>query len=118
MTDEVQSLVEVDSTPAPEVTATTDTASIEPEITENSQEQVPEEKKFTQAELDAMIGKRIEAYAAAGYNICLWPSHINHKDVNDMVRGGIKPADIKLIIDNNTFSGLRAQMAISSWKKC
>ena len=51
--------VEVDSTLAPEVTATTDTASIEPEITENSQEQVPEEKKFTQAELDAMIGKRL-----------------------------------------------------------
>lgn len=67
---------------------------------------------------NSQIVKRIEAYAAAGYNICLWPSHINHKDVNDMVRGGIKPADIKLIIDNNTFSGLRAQMAISSWKKC
>ena len=57
--NELDPSVEVDSTLAPEVTATTDTASIEPEITENSQEQVPEEKKFTQAELDAMIGKRL-----------------------------------------------------------
>ena len=46
--NELDPSVEVDSTLAPEVTATTDTASIEPEITENSQEQVPEEKKFTQ----------------------------------------------------------------------
>lgn len=59
MMNELDPSVEVDSTLAPEVTATTDTASIEPEITENSQEQVPEEKKFTQAELDAMIGKRL-----------------------------------------------------------
>lgn len=58
MTEEVQTLAEVDSAQAPEVTATTDQAQNAPEVAEQSNEQ-PEEKKFTQAELDAMIGKRL-----------------------------------------------------------
>ena len=59
MTEEVQNLAEVDSAPAPEVTATTEPAVTAPEVAEQSAEQTPEEKKFTQAELDAMIGKRL-----------------------------------------------------------
>ena len=58
MTDEVQNLAEVDSAQAPEVTATTDQAKNAPEAADQSNEQ-PEEKKFSQAELDAMIGKRL-----------------------------------------------------------
>ena len=58
MTDEVQTLAEVDSAPATEVTATTEQAQNAPEVAEQSNEQ-PEEKKFTQADLDAMIGKRL-----------------------------------------------------------
>jgi hypothetical protein len=58
MTDEVQNLAEADSATAPEVTATTENALNAPEIAENQTEQV-EEKKFSQAELDAMIGKRL-----------------------------------------------------------
>lgn len=59
MTDEVQTLAEVDSAPAAEVTATTEQAQNAPEVAENQHEQQPEEKRFTQAELDAMIGKRL-----------------------------------------------------------
>ena len=59
MTEETQSLAEVDSAPAPEVTATTDNAQTAPEVAEQPQEQQPEEKKFSQAELDAMISKRL-----------------------------------------------------------
>lgn len=58
MTEEVQNLAEVEPAPAPEVTATTDQASNAPEVADQSTEQ-PEEKKFSQAELDAMIGKRL-----------------------------------------------------------
>jgi len=59
MTDEVQTLAEVDSAQATEVTATEEQAQVAPEVAENQPEQTPEEKKFTQAELDAMIGKRL-----------------------------------------------------------
>jgi hypothetical protein len=58
MTDEVQNLAEVDSAPAPEVTATTDQAQNAPEVADQGGE-TAEEKKFSQAELDAMIGKRL-----------------------------------------------------------
>jgi len=58
MTEEVQqSLAEVDSAPAPEVTATPE------EVTQNTSEVVEEAKEpsrvFTQEELDAAIGKRL-----------------------------------------------------------
>ena len=58
MTEEVQTLAEVDSAPAPVVTATTETVETTPEVVENQGEQ-PEEKKYSQAEIDAMIGKRL-----------------------------------------------------------
>lgn len=54
MTEQVQNLAEVDSAPAPEVTATTDQAQNAPE--ENVSEQT---KTFTQEELDAIISKRL-----------------------------------------------------------
>lgn len=64
-------------------------------------------------EIIRVIEKAIER----GYNVCLWPEHIEQKDVNDMVLAGVKPADIKLIIDNNTYSGLSAQIALASWSR-
>ena len=41
-----------------------------------------------------------------GYKVCVWPSHLKEKDVNDMVINGIDPVDIKQIIHTNTHSGL------------
>jgi hypothetical protein len=58
MTDEVQTLAEVDSAQAPGVTATADNAQNAPEVVDQGGE-TAEEKKFSQAELDAMIGKRL-----------------------------------------------------------
>ena len=56
MTEET--LAEVDSALAPEVTATPETAENAPEVAESQTEQVGE-KKYSQAEIDAMIGKRL-----------------------------------------------------------
>lgn len=58
MTEEVQALAEVDSAPAQEVTATPEVAENAPEVAENQPEQAAE-KTYTQAEIDAMIGKRL-----------------------------------------------------------
>ena len=60
MTEQVQeALAEVESARAPEVTATPDNAQNVPAEVENQvQETSPEEKKFTQAELDEKIDKR------------------------------------------------------------
>lgn len=66
---------------------------------------------------NAEIVKIIEKYIQLGYNAVIWPSHIQQKDVNDMVLAGIQPVDLKLIIDNNTFKGLTALVKFNEWKK-
>lgn len=58
MTEEVQALAEVDSAPTTDVTATPEVVESTPEVVENQVEQA-EEKKYSQAEIDAMIGKRL-----------------------------------------------------------
>ena len=52
----------------------------------------------------------------AGMNVCFWPSTPG-KDINEMIMNGMKSADIQLIIDSNTFSGLEAEMKLLTWKK-
>ena len=59
MTEEVQTLAEVDSAPEQAATAAPETEVQSPEVAEKSPEQTPEEKKFSQAEIDAMISKRL-----------------------------------------------------------
>ena len=60
MTEQVQeALAEVESAPAPEATAAPENAQNAPEVAENQPDQTSEEKKFTQAEIDAMISKRL-----------------------------------------------------------
>lgn len=58
MTEEVQNLAEVDSAPAPEVTATTETVENTPVVADDGKEQTPA-KAFSQEEVDALIGKRL-----------------------------------------------------------
>ncbi len=58
MTTEVQTLAEVASAPTTEVTATEEQVQNAPEVADQSDEQSGE-RKFTQAELDAMISKRL-----------------------------------------------------------
>jgi hypothetical protein len=57
MSDDVQTSAEVDSAPVTEATAVSEESQLAPEVADQ-QEQV-EGKKFTQAELDALIGKRL-----------------------------------------------------------
>lgn len=64
------------------------------------------------------ICKIIEKAIDLGYNVCIWPQNIEQKDINEMVNAGLKPEDVKIIIDCNTFSGLQARMMLLQWKKC
>ena len=59
----------------------------------------------------------VDSAIKQGYNVCIWPSSVQQKDINDMVIAGLDPADIKMIIDNNTFNGLKAKLAFSVWSK-
>ena len=59
MTDEVQALAGVDPAPEQAATAAPEAEVSSPEVAENQGESKPVEKVYTQAEIDAMIGKRL-----------------------------------------------------------
>jgi len=60
---------------------------------------------------------RMQAVIDKGYRVCIWPTGVEQKDINDMILAGNTGAKIKGIIDSNTYSGLSAQLALTSWKK-
>lgn len=64
---------------------------------------------------NAQIHGRMEKLINKGRSICIWPSHIKQKDINDMVMTGV--SDIEKIINENTYSGLLAKLQLSSWRK-
>jgi len=63
-------------------------------------------------EIVSLIGK----YVDEGRNVVIWPEEINKKDINDMVISYGLNTTIKLII-NNVYSGLKAKIKYTYWKK-
>ena len=63
-------------------------------------------------EIVHLIGKYIEA----GRNVVIWPNDIDKKDINDMVMAFGESITMKLII-NNVYSGLKAKVKYTYWKK-
>jgi hypothetical protein len=49
--------------------------------------------------------------------VCVWPEHIKCKDINDMIMGGLDAQEIINIVNDNSASGLEAQIRINKWKK-
>jgi transcription elongation factor Elf1 len=67
---------------------------------------------------NAEIVRRMEKALDAGHKVCIWPKNLLDKDINDIVLSGIKPADVQLIIDQNTYSGLEGKLQLSEWRRC
>lgn len=61
------------------------------------------------------IHKRMEKIIRQGHKICIWPSYIKEKDINDMFLSNIK--NVKEIVNKHTFSGLEATLKLSEWRK-
>jgi len=51
-----------------------------------------------------------------GRKICIWPNHITHKDINDMIYT-MSADEIKEIINENTFMGIEAKFRLSKWSR-
>ena len=60
------------------------------------------------------ICARIEKVISQGKKLVIFPNRVQEKDINDMVLGG---HDVKSVLESNTFSGLKAKLKFSSWKK-
>jgi hypothetical protein len=61
------------------------------------------------------IHKRMEKIIDAGYQICIWPSNIPGKDINEMVLNGV--SDVEEVINANIYKGLTAKIKLTEWKK-
>jgi hypothetical protein len=63
------------------------------------------------------IVKKIEKTIDAGYRVCIWPSDIEQKDINDMVLSGYTIERVKDIIDECTYTGPAAKLQLALWRK-
>ena len=63
------------------------------------------------------INKQIEKSISQGNKVCIWPDHMQHKDINDMIIADITKEQIQEIITNNAFSGVSAQLRFAEWRK-
>ena len=64
------------------------------------------------------IIKRMNNVIDEGYNVMVWPSDIQSKDVNDLIIAGNSKVQITELISNNTFAGLEAVTKLNFYKKC
>lgn len=57
-------------------------------------------------------------YASAGLRVVVWKNISPAlKDINDMIMSGMKPNEIIGLMEENTFSGLKAKNEIQHWKR-
>ena len=61
------------------------------------------------------IHRRIEKLIRDGRSVCVWPSNIIQKDINDMTLAGID--NVEGIINDNTYKGLEANLKLAMWRK-
>jgi hypothetical protein len=61
------------------------------------------------------IHKRMEKIIQKGYKICIWPSDVPGKDINEMILNGSK--DVQGIIRSNIYKGLEAKLKLVEWRK-
>lgn len=61
------------------------------------------------------IHKRMEKIIDAGYKICIWPSNLPGKDINEMYLNGL--TNVESVIKENVFKGLEAKLKFMEWRK-
>lgn len=61
--------------------------------------------------------KKLDKAIMQGYNVCIWPDNLEHKDINDMILAGMSSEFIEYIIRQNTYRDLAAKMALTKWSK-
>ena len=61
--------------------------------------------------------RKLDKAIMQGYNVCIWPENMEHKDINDMVMAGMSSEFIQHIIKTNTYRDLAAKLALTKWSK-
>ena len=61
--------------------------------------------------------KKLDKAIMQGYNVCIWPENLEHKDINDMVLAGMSSEFITHILKTNIYRDLAAKLALTKWSK-
>jgi hypothetical protein len=64
------------------------------------------------------IVKQIKKYVDKGYKICILPSSMKGKDINEYIKNGYTQEQIIKTINENTYQGLEADIVFHNWNKC
>ncbi len=59
----------------------------------------------------------VEKLIDMGKEVCIWPTNLQEKDINDMAYR-MSTRKIQKMIDANTYTGLEAKLKFMEWKKC
>lgn len=64
------------------------------------------------------IVKQLEKYIELGYSVCMLPSTVQQKDINEMILySGMSVNEIVELINTNTYTGMEAKLIFSTWRK-
>jgi len=66
-----------------------------------------------EARAPIIVGK-MEAALRSGEKVVIFPDHITHKDLNQMVEHGI---DVVKLINTNTYTGITGLLRLNQWKR-
>ncbi|MEX0598443.1 MAG: DNA primase [Candidatus Paceibacterota bacterium] len=67
---------------------------------------------------NAAICSQMKKTIDRNFSIFIWPKQLRkYKDINDAILGGYTSSELMSIIDNNTFSDLRAKLEFENWRK-
>lgn len=61
------------------------------------------------------VVKHLHKAIKLGHKVCIWPSNIKEKDINDMVKADI---EVNSIIKQHTYKDIIAELQFQQWKKC
>lgn len=64
------------------------------------------------------LTKLIKKTISSGFAVCLWPDTVQEKDINEMILVGKTSEEILDIIEQNTYSGMEAELKFTEWRKC
>lgn len=62
------------------------------------------------------IVKNIEKWINNGCNVCLLPTTLPGKDINEYIQNGMTKPEIAKLIESNTYNGLRAKLEFQKWR--
>ena len=63
------------------------------------------------------IVNKLEKLIEGNQKVCIWPTTVKEKDINDMILADMSPESIENIINISTFQGMSARVALTNWKR-